>query len=173
MPRPHRSPRKVPPTAAETERASTSVGRMAASWKVKRPVKAIREVWIASTSAWVSGTPLSAAPQRLSPLSTCSSITWERRAERRVSGSHWDGTQAIKKKKNLFILCLWQLWPSAYVLMHWVGNFLFYGLSLCLRFIIFLFEPVKGGSFWIFNQASDLTCWSNRRVFVGIAANDL
>lgn len=86
LPRSRQLPRKVPPTAAETERASTSVGRMVVC-KGEKVSEAIREVLIANTSAWVSGTPLSTAPQGLSPLSTCSSITCQCEAERPVSRS--------------------------------------------------------------------------------------
>lgn len=78
--------------------------------KGEKASEAIREVRIANTSAWVSGTPMSTAPQRLSPLSTCSSITCECKAERRVSGSgRCLAVIEIEHKKKIFIYLFYSM----------------------------------------------------------------
>lgn len=148
-------------------------GKMVFRKGVKRAVRAISEVRSASTSAWVSGTPLSTAPR-----STCSSITWECKAEH-LSQLTWPlhcGNKDNDRRHFLTFL--------SFFVFHTQPH------SVIFRVCVYIILWIKFGGIYILwlafgcfclslydniysSQLSHLTCWSNRRLFVGIAASDL
>lgn len=119
--------------------------------KGEKASEAIREMWIANTSVWVSGTPLSTAPQRLSPLSTCSSITCECKAK--LAGDRSFAVTETEQKpflENMYSFIyfiprtavsfcnLQRLCVDAMVLSTFSGKFPFYETSFCLFLVIFV-----------------------------------